>query len=98
MRVYWTDHARQRLRDIEQYIAADSTDVARRVVRRLLLRSRQIGELPRSGRQVPEYQREDLREVLERPFRIIYRVRTDRIEVLTIMHYRQLLPLDLDNI
>jgi plasmid stabilization system protein ParE len=44
---------------------------------------------------VPEYQREDVREILERPYRILYRIKRDRIDVITVMHYRQLLPDDL---
>ena len=45
-----------------------------------------------SGRQVPDYQRDDIRELLERPYRIIYQLGPDRVEILTVMHYRQLLP------
>lgn len=48
--------------------------------------------MPRSGRQIQEYARTDLREVLERPYRLIYRVTAERVEILTVMHYRQLLP------
>jgi plasmid stabilization system protein ParE len=44
---------------------------------------------------VPEYQRDDVREILERPYRILYRIKPDRIDVITVMHYRQLLPSDL---
>jgi plasmid stabilization system protein ParE len=58
-------------------------------------RSQQLVELPRSGRQVPEYQRNDIRELLEKPYRIIYKIKSDQIDVLTIMHYRQLLPQDI---
>ena len=41
---------------------------------------------------MPDYPRADLRELLERPYRIIYRVTPERIDILTVMHYRQLLP------
>lgn len=41
---------------------------------------------------MPEYPREDLRELLERPYRIIYRITDARIEILSVMHYRQLMP------
>jgi plasmid stabilization system protein ParE len=51
--------------------------------------------LPRAARVVPEYRVEAVREVFERPYRIIYRIKADEIEVLTVMHYRQLLPADL---
>lgn len=94
MKVYWTDRAKRRLKLIEEYIAQGASEVAQRTVRRILARSRQIGGLPQSGRKVPEYDHPEIREVLERPYRIIYRVRSDRIDVLTVMHYRQLLPKD----
>ena len=90
--VYWTPEARERLEDIEAYIAKDAPSVAKEVVARLLARARQLETAPLSGRQVPDYQREDLRELLERPYRLIYRVTARRIEILTVMHYRQLLP------
>ena len=96
MRVDWTAQAKRRLRLIHDYIAQDAPLVADQVTQRLLLRSRQLGDLPYLGREVPEYQREDLREVLERPYRIIYRILPNRIDVITVMHYRQLLPGDLE--
>ena len=95
MKVHWTDRAKARLKLIHEYIAHDAPLVAVQVVERLLARSRQIGDAPYAGRQVPEYQREDLREVLERPYRLIYRIHTDRVDIIAVMHFRQLLPSDL---
>jgi hypothetical protein len=40
-------------------------------VRRITSRAGQIGKLPYSGRMLPEFGRDDLREVLVRPYRII---------------------------
>jgi toxin ParE1/3/4 len=90
--VYWTPEALARLETIEAYIADDAPIVAKSVIARLLGRSRQLTSAPLSGRAVPEYPRDDLRELLERPYRIIYRITDARIEILTVMHYRQLLP------
>ena len=45
-----------------------------------------------------QFRREDIREILERPYRVIYRVLPNRIDVLTVMHYRQLLPGDLERL
>ena len=90
--VYWTPEAQARLEDIEAYIAKGSPTAAKETVARLLTRSRQLETTPRSGRQLPDYPRADLRELLERPYRLIYRVSEERIEILTVMHYRQLLP------
>lgn len=95
MKVVWTDRARLRLQELDAYIAQDSPKAARQVTRRLILRSRQLERAPRSGRRVPEYQRDDVRELLVRPYRIIYRLQAERIDVLTVRHYRQLLPSDL---
>ena len=97
MRVAWTDRAKHRLRELHDYIAQDSPAIAAQVVRQLVARSRHFGDLPNVGRQVPEYARIDVRELLVRPYRIIYRVdvERDRIDVLTVRHYRQLLPSDL---
>ena len=96
MNVVWTDSAKRRLRLIHDYVAQHAPDAADNVVRRVLRRSRQIAEFPQSGRQVPELDHPDIREVLERPYRIIYLVRVDQIDVLTVMHARQLLPGDLE--
>lgn len=41
---------------------------------------------------MPEYRREDIHELLERPYRIIYRVTPGRVTILSVMQYRQLLP------
>ncbi len=95
MRVRWTDSAKLRLRLIHDHIAKDSPLVAPQVIARIVWRSIQIGEVPYAGREVPEFHRQDVREILERPYRILYRIRNDRIDVITVMHYRQLLPSDL---
>ena len=54
-----------------------------------------IATFPRSGRMVPEYEAPDIREVIERPYRIIYRIKTDQIDILAVVHGAQLLPPDL---
>jgi toxin ParE1/3/4 len=92
MKVYWTPEARERLLEIQTYISQFSPKAARSVTSRLLQRSRKLASPPITGRRLREYPDTDLREVLERPFRLIYRVRGDRIDVLTVKHFRQRLP------
>ena len=46
---------------------------------------------PHSGRVVQELEREEIREVFYRRHRIIYEVKPDHVEVLTVRHLRQLL-------
>ena len=93
MKVYWTLEARARLLEIQTYIARESPMVAREVTARLLRRSQQLAlPPPLLGRRLPEYPNADLRELMERSFRIIYVVKPERIEIVTIKHYRQNLP------
>jgi plasmid stabilization system protein ParE len=95
MRVRFTDEAKVCLRAIRTYVAKDSPQNADALIDRLTRRTEQIGGLPLSGRQVPEYEQDNLREILERPYRIIYRILPDEIQIVSVMHYRQLLPDDL---
>jgi toxin ParE1/3/4 len=44
---------------------------------------------PRSGARLQAFVDDEVREVLERPYRIIYRVSAASIEILTVKHYRQ---------
>jgi plasmid stabilization system protein ParE len=86
MKVHWTDTAGGHLNAIHAYIAQDSPEYARRMVDRLTRRSQQIAEFPFSGRRVPEYDVDQIREVIEGSFRIIYHIKSDQIDVLAIIH------------
>ena len=65
---------------------------AKRVVDRITRRSEQIAEFPLSGRKVPEYKTEDIREIIEKPYRIIYRIKSNQIDILAVIHGAKLLP------
>ena len=92
MTVHWTNTAIEHLLAIYEYIAQDSPRYAQRMVDRITRRSEQIAAFPRSGTIVAEYDISDIREVLEKPYRIIYRIKSDQIDVLAVVHGAQLLP------
>lgn len=92
MKVYWSLNAIKHLTNIYEYIALNSPNYAIRMVDRITRRSEQIASQPLSGRKVPEYEIEEIRELIEKPYRIIYRVKQDQIEVLAVIHAAQLLP------
>jgi len=71
MRVHWTDTAEGHLDAIYAYIAQDSPEYAR---------------FPFAGRRVPEYDVDSIREVIEGSFRIIYHIKPDQIDVLSVIH------------
>lgn len=78
--------------DIEALVGsrgAWSEDSALRLADAIIARADQIADFPRSGRMIPEFQMEHLREVLEQGFRILYEVFPDRIEVFGVVSSRQ---------
>jgi plasmid stabilization system protein ParE len=77
---------------IAEYIAVSSPVYAEQVVDRVVRRLDQARRFPESGRIVPEYERADVRELVEFPYRVVYRVGPESIEVLAILHSRQALP------
>ena len=95
MIVHWTENAIEHLVNIYEYIAINSPTYGKRMVDRITRRSEQIAEYPLSGRKVPEYDAEDIRELIEKPYRIIYRIKPDQIDVLAVIHSARLLQ---DNI
>ena len=92
MRVHWTQNAVEHLVNIYEYIALNSPTYAKGMVDKITRRSEQIADQPLSARKVPEYQNDDIRELIEKPYRIIYRIKADQIDVLAVIHGAQLLP------
>ena len=86
MKVHWTNLAVKHLADIHEHIARTSLPYALRMVDRLTRRSEQIGSFPESGRVVPRKKDQSLREVFEGPYRIIYRIKKDQIDVVAVIH------------
>jgi plasmid stabilization system protein ParE len=74
------------LQAIHDYISETSPEYALRMVDRLTRRSIQIAEFPFSGRMVPEYNLNEVRELLEWPYRIIYLIQPTQVEILAIVH------------
>lgn len=98
MKVHWTARAEARLDAIHAYIAQDNPAAALRIAQQILRRSWQIATFPSSGRRVPDYVREDVRELIEGQYRIVYRIGPARIDVLAVMHVAQLLPADMQKL
>jgi toxin ParE1/3/4 len=92
MRVDWTRTALSDLDAIHTFIAADSPHYALAVIERLTTRCTQIAAFPYSGEMVPEYQREDIREVIEYSYRMIYLVGESVTWVLAVVHGANPLP------
>ena len=84
MKVRWTPPAVEDLKSISRYIAKDNPAAARRFADKLKRRAESAGRFPKRGRIVPELARDDLRELIEGNYRIVYRVTQDSVEILTL--------------
>ncbi|WP_295384356.1 type II toxin-antitoxin system RelE/ParE family toxin [uncultured Thiodictyon sp.] len=90
--VEWTATARQDLRSIVRYIARDSRENAQGVLARLEIRSAALAGQRERGRVVPELRAIGVlhyQELIERPWRIVYRVQADRVLVLAVLDGRR---------
>ena len=86
MDIRWTEKASADALGIYDYIANQSLAYADSVYERILERSTQLTDHPRSGSVVPELGRDDIREVFVYSFRLIYRIAGNEIRVLTVLH------------
>jgi toxin ParE1/3/4 len=92
MTVGWTLNASRELRAIHDYIAQNSPRYAQGMVDRITRQTMQLAQFPRLGAVVPEYDDESIRELFEHPYRIIYRVGTNQVIILSVVHGSRLLP------
>lgn len=92
MKVAWSDEAKAHLTDIYNYIKHDSPFYATQTIDKLTRRVDQLIDHPRSGRIVPKYNDENLRELILHPYRLIYRIRPQRIDIIAAFHGAQRLP------
>ena len=88
-RVVWSPAALEDAEAIAEYIARDSAQYAAAVVRRLRDTARSLREFPLSGRTVPEFEDESIREKLVYSYRLIYRVTPTVVTIAAIIHARQ---------
>ena len=86
MKVFWTETAVNHLSAIYNYISQNSPQYAQRLVERLTRRSEQIANFPFSVRLVPEFETEQIREVIEGSYRIIYYIKPEQIDVIAVLH------------
>lgn len=94
-RLFWTDRALADLEATGDYISRDDPRAAESWVAQLIALFERAASAPLAGRRVPELGREDVREVLRRTYRLVYRNSKDRLEVLTVLEGHRLFPADL---
>jgi len=91
LKIIWSQESLKQLIKIENFIMKDSPERAISFVNRLVDRAEKIKDYPFKGRIVPEFSSENIREVFEKSYRIVYRISKDQIEIVTICEGHQLL-------
>ncbi|WP_072981283.1 type II toxin-antitoxin system RelE/ParE family toxin [Leeuwenhoekiella palythoae] len=87
VQINWTYRSKIDLEDIFDYISRDSKKYAQIQILRILKRTQILKKLPYSGKVIIEIPKDDLRELIEGNYRIIYKIVSDsRIDILTVHH------------
>jgi toxin ParE1/3/4 len=94
--VIWSGPAVRQVERIVEVIAEDSPAVAAKWVRRIMAAPDILATMPLIGPMVDEIGRPEIRELLVKPYRIIYRVRGDVCTIGAVYHGRQDLLSHLD--
>jgi len=84
------DWSRRALKDLES-IAGDSPTYAGIVVKKVINQTKTLARFPRAGRKVPEFDNENIRELLVYSYRIIYRLQDNAIVIAAVIHGKRIL-------
>jgi toxin ParE1/3/4 len=91
MKIRWSHEALERLIEIEEYIAKDSPARATHLVDQLIDYAQLLSDKPRMGRAVPELTTPDIRELLFKKYRIVYRIKANHLEIVTVFEGHRML-------
>jgi len=87
-KIVFTKPAIADLETLVSYIAHDNPQAAERFGYAIVEKAEKLDQFPLLGRIVPEFKIESIREIIYRPYRIVYRVREEQklIEILRVWH------------
>lgn len=84
--IIWSPQAVEDVESIRDYISRDSPQFGLLTAQRLVEAVERLGRFPESGRIVPEFADPNLREILWRNYRIVYRTTTTAVEIVAVFH------------
>jgi plasmid stabilization system protein ParE len=94
MKIRWSHEALERLIKIEEYISKDSRARAIQFVDQIIEHAELLSDKPRMGRTVPELANPDIRELVFKKYRIVYRLKAHCIEILTVFEVHRQIRID----
>ena len=90
--ILWTEVAESDLSEIIEYIAQDSTNRALKILAKIKDKTSQLHHSPERGRFVPEFKKfniNSIRELIESPWRIFYKLEGSIIYILCVIDSRR---------
>jgi len=85
--IRWTEKSEKNLQDIHDYIGKDSTFYAREFIKNLIKKTLSLKSSPKLGRIVPEFNQENLREIIYKNYRIVYKIiSSEYIDIISVSH------------
>ena len=94
MKLVWTQESKLRLIEIEEFIARDNIFASINFIDELIKVGETIADNPEKGRVVPELSIKNIREIIFKNYRIVYIIKKNRIDILTIFESHRLLRLE----
>jgi addiction module RelE/StbE family toxin len=86
MKVLWTEESRRDLSEICDFISLDSPSSAEHVLLEIVDSTRRLTRFPESGRRVPGWPEQHLREVICPPYRVVYTIENRVVVILAVLH------------
>ncbi|MEW6097481.1 MAG: type II toxin-antitoxin system RelE/ParE family toxin [bacterium] len=93
-KIKWTPQSLNDVDAIASFIARDSNYYAHMFIAEVFETVEQLNLFPKSGRIVPELNRREIRELILGNYRIIYRIKEELVEILTVYHSARLLDIN----
>jgi plasmid stabilization system protein ParE len=91
-KIRWNKIALDDLDKIAEFIARDSERYAAITIQKIFNHTDLLKIFPHGGRKVPEMNHENIRELIEGSYRIMYEVHSEEdVEILTVFHGARLL-------
>jgi len=89
MILFWSTPAIDDLAGIRDYITQGSEYYAAEFIQRILQIVQKLERFPEIGRIIPEIQDPTGRELIFQNYRILYRLKPDRIDIAAVIHGRR---------
>lgn len=92
-KIKWSKDSIDDLKEICRFIALDSPYYANLLKDRMFEMVEHLELFPEMGRQVPESDDPAVRELIYKNYRIIYQIKENYLEIITVIHGSRLLKL-----